>query len=246
MVRPIVVIGGLLVGVDIFLLICCGCKFQSFARRHKKLKYMKRTLQQKNFDKMSCRTDDNISTSAKVVSNLSSNNCLLPEDKVSWQVSYNVNTDKIKVFSFNKRFSTKTEKSENAGNKNVVSNYVKCYGVRLEQNSYAVMKSQCIIASFSNTFLLARLKKNLIFLSAVVLLFNTGVLSIAIMIYVSYRNSNPNYQYHKVLMAITRAVICPGLNALLLCYTNSDLQLAILSPIRRLFYICRTVHYVNK
>ena len=245
MAKPIVIIGSLLVGVDIFLLIRCGCKFQSFARRHKQLKNMKRWLQQNNYNKMSSRTGDNLSTSAEEVLNFSSNNSFPPKDKMSMmssQVSYDVSTDKVKVFSFNRRFSTKTGKDENTSYESDVTNCVKCNGVRSKQISY--MKSYCKIASFSNSFLLARLKRNLVFLSAVVLLLCMGVASIAVMTYASCGNSDPGY--HKVLMAITPAIICPGLNSLLLCFTNSDLQLAILSAIQRLFYICRTVHYVNK
>ena len=253
MILSIVIVWILFVVFDVILLIRSFCKFKNFVQKHKNHKKWKQNLEQKHASKESLRGNDKIRQSVDGDTSCHSKfNAASGKDEVfttTSHVNHEVRMKRITLCSSNEKFSSKADKNETEAHQNSVRDVVDDvkHEVLLKTTPRQADEPIYETVTFSNVFLLVRLRNNLLFLSLILLLFCLGFGSTIVVTVMLYFNCTDSLiEIDTLLFLVTPAIICPGLNALILCFTTSDLKLALLSSISKLLYICRSVHYVKK
>jgi len=227
----------LFVILDVILLIRSAFKLKTFVKEHKNSAKYKRTTG---------TTSGMLHTRTERLSAKARHDAIFPnyEEKsltMLSQVRYDVTTDEVTMFS-----SKQTRKEENAGNDashtRINESNIDAMQddvTRVPNSCSVVMDLKYELVSFSNVFLLVRLKKNLKFLSAILLLYCFGFgAAVVFSLILSFTTVNMQMDGNAIALFLP-AAISQAIIALVLCCTTSDLKLAMLSPIRRLFYICR-------
>ena len=227
---------------DVFLVIRSIRKFKLFVQMHKRLKNSQCSLPKKNAAEIPRNTNDNLSLSARNIANHHNSSSLSHMNEPFMQMSQLGDEDTPEMMPVNSSetiFSSKATKRENDVENNSESHNAKDNDAKPEQKVCSAVDLNHKIVTFSNVFLLVRLQRNLKFLFVVVLLYCLGSGSTAALSLFLYFDNQCEPDFNTLMWIILPGILCPGINALLLCYTTSDLKLAVKSPIRRLFYICR-------
>ena len=238
--------------INVVLLIRSVFKFREFVRTHKKQTNSKRKFYQQNAPVTSRTVNETIRLSVKGVSDRGGNSRITDEEKMFTMlthVNYDVSLDAVTIHSSNRHLSSQNENAEDdvqQGTKKSTIDDVRCNDKKQGKNSNLVGNSDYETVSFSNVFLLVRLKKNLKFLSLILLLFFLGMGGgIMMTLILSYHHDYVD-NFDILLVVVLPSVMCQAISALILCNTTSDLKHAVLYPTRRLFYACRTVHYAKR
>ena len=236
MVLPFCILATAFVILDVILLIRSVFKLTAFIKKHKKSANLKRKPASLPAAKLKSRTERQ---SAKARDDVCISSYEEKSSTILSQVKYDATSDEVTMFSSQqiRKDVSKTSNPNKPNNKDVIDD------VMYETRSRSAVDLSYELASFSNVFLLVRLKKNLKFLIAIVLLFCLGFGSaIGLTLILCFDDQHlENYDYVEV--AMIPAIICQAIIALIMCNTTSDLKQAVLFPVRRLFYACRTVQY---
>ena len=209
---------------------------------HKRLKNSQRSLQKKNAAEIPQNTNNNLSLSARKIPNHDKNSSLSNINEPFIQMSQLGDEDTPEMMAVNSSNTILTSKATTR--ENDVENNSEIHNAKEKDTNPDTKVCSAVdlnhkVVTFSNVFLLVRLQRNLKFLFVVVLLYCFGTGSTAALSLFLSIDDRCELDFDTLMWIILPGILCPGINALFLCYTTSDLKLAVKSPIRRLFYICR-------